>query len=248
MIIVGHRGAKAEAPENTVASFANAYEAGIRHFELDIQLSKDGQLVVIHDKTVDRTTGQTGKVADLDADEMRAMDAGQHLPPWHTPTPIPLLTEILDAIPEFRSIQFEVKGDTRSRMNTLCNRLVELIQKRQLFGRCIVTSSNTWVLQQIKRLNSTIDTGYVAQKRFPSPVQTAIKHDCSLLALYYKLADKSVMEECQKAGLQVSTWTVNTIPEILHLQQLGVHSVITDYPQHVLRHFQSQENLPFHFQ
>ncbi|OZG73462.1 glycerophosphodiester phosphodiesterase [Hahella sp. CCB-MM4] len=248
MIIVGHRGAKAEAPENTVISFAKAYEAGIRYFELDVQLSLDGQLIVIHDKTVDRTTGQTGKIADLNADELRAMDAGKHIPPWHESAPIPLLSEILDAIPEFRSIQFEVKSDTRARLNTLCNRLVELIQKRQLFGRCIVTSSNTWVLQQIKRLNSSIETGYVGQRRFPSPVQTAVKHGCSLLAIYHKLVDSSVMEECKKAGLEVSTWTVNTIPEILQLQKLGVHSVITDYPQHVLKHFQQQENLPFHFQ
>ncbi len=248
MIIVGHRGAKAEAPENTVISFEAAYKVGIRHFELDIQLSKDGELIVIHDNSVDRTTGVKGKVADLNAAELTALDAGHHIPPWYAPAPIPTLGEVLDAIPEFQSIQFEVKTDSRGRLNTLCNRLVELIQKRQLFGRIVVTSSNTWVLQQVKRLNQTIDTGYVAQKRFPSPVQTAIKLNCSLLALYHKLADEELIRDCQKAGILVSTWTVNTIPEINALQAIGVHSVITDYPQHVLKHYLSQPELNFHVQ
>ncbi|WLQ16886.1 glycerophosphodiester phosphodiesterase [Hahella aquimaris] len=241
MIIVGHRGAKGEAPENTVAGFVHPYREGIRNFELDLQLSKDGHLMVIHDKTTNRTTGHAAKVAELTAAELGDLDAGLHIPPWHEPAAVPTLQDILAACPEFQSIQLEIKTDTKPRLNILCNRLVELIQHEKLFGRVIVTSSNSWVLQQIKRLNGSIDTGYVAEKRFPGPIQTALKLNCRMLVLYYKLADEELMREARKAGLEVSTWTVNMIPDVLRLQELGVHSVITDYPCHVLKYLKTQQ-------
>ena len=80
MKIVGHRGAKGEAPENTLPSFKHAYGQGIRHFELDVRLSSDGELMTIHDKTTDRTTGLSGNVAELTAKQLTSIDAGQPLP------------------------------------------------------------------------------------------------------------------------------------------------------------------------
>jgi glycerophosphoryl diester phosphodiesterase len=243
MKIIGHRGARGEAPENTLASFVHAYQQGIRHFELDVRLSKDGKLVVIHDKTTDRTTGLSGSVAELSISELTAMDAARHIPPWPEPAHIPTLPNVIDACQDFQSIQFEVKSDSKIRLNTLCNRLVELIQQRDLYARAVVTSSNTWVLQQFKRLNSSVTTGYVAVNRFPNPVQTALKYNCKLLVLNYKLADETVVRACSAAGLKLSCWTVNTLPEIQTLQALGVESVITDYPCLVFNYYQQQTNL-----
>lgn len=243
MKIVGHRGARGEAPENTLASFDHAYTHGIRHFELDVRLSKDGELVVIHDKTTDRTTGISGSVAELSAVELTAMDAARHIPPWHEPAPIPELTSVLEVCRDYHSIQFEVKTDSKTRLNALCNRLVELIQQNDLYSRITVTSSNTWLLQQVKRLNNSINTGYVAENRFPNPLQTAVKFKCNLLALNYKLADEAIVRNCKDAGIDISCWTANTLPEIAVLQQLGVSSVITDYPSLVLKYYQMQTEI-----
>lgn len=244
MKIIGHRGARGEAPENTLASFTHAYNHGIRHFELDVRLSQDGKLVVIHDKTTDRTTGVAGTVAELSAAELTAMDAAQHIPPWPEPALVPLLQDVLKVCLDFRSIQFEVKPDSKTRLNTLCNRIVELIQQNDLYRRVTVTSSSTWVLQQIKRLNSSVRTGYVAENRFPNPLQTALKFKCSLLALNYKLADDIIIKNCKDADIEISCWTVNTMPEILVLQQLGIKSVITDYPGLVLKYYEMQTDIP----
>ncbi len=238
MKIVGHRGARGECPENTVASFVHAYQAGIRHFELDVQLSMDGELIVIHDKTTDRTTGHSAKVEELTAKELTALNANRHEPPWYRPTPIPMLTEIIEACPEFESIQFEVKPDSKARLNNVCNRLVELIQRQKLFERSIVTSANTWVIQQIKRLNSRISTGYVAGGRFPSPLAAALKYQCEFLVLNYSLADKNIVADCNEVNVELSCWTVNTLPDIDKLQAAGVRNIITDYPTLVKRYFE----------
>lgn len=243
MLIFGHRGARAEAPENTVAGFVHAYEQGIRHFELDLQLSADGQLVVIHDKTLDRTTGQKGKVADFSAAQMAALDARHNTPPWPEPTPVPRLEDIFAACPDMALVQLEVKSDRRERLNVLCNRLVEWIQREGLLNRVVVTSASVWVLQQVKRLNAQIATGYVAEYRFPSPLSTALRYNCNYLCINWKICTPEVIKAAHEAGLHVSAWTVNSLPDMLRLEQDGVDSLITDYPTNTLRCYQARESV-----
>ncbi|KXS52255.1 MAG: glycerophosphoryl diester phosphodiesterase, partial [Marinobacter sp. T13-3] len=96
MIVYGHRGAKGEAPENTLPAFNHAYRQGIRHFELDLVLSKDGIPVLVHDLTVDRTTSHKGNVGNYNVAELAAMDARRNVTGWPTRTGIPTLEQLLD--------------------------------------------------------------------------------------------------------------------------------------------------------
>ncbi|GAA3556114.1 glycerophosphodiester phosphodiesterase [Marinobacter xestospongiae] len=230
MIIYGHRGARGEAPENTLAGFEHAYRHGIRRFEFDLLLSSDGQPVVIHDLTVDCTTSDTGKVADYTAAELGRMDARHGTAAWASPTPIPTLDQVLAAIPDFEHLQLEVKSDKRHRLNVLCNRLTELIQRHDLFERVVVTSADTWFLQEIRRRNRRIAIGAVVERRFPNPVQVASRLNCDYLILNWKLCSAKLVEEAHRRELQVSVWTVNRIHDMLTLEQHGVDSIITDYP------------------
>ena len=241
MLIFGHRGARNEAPENTVAGFIHAYRHGIRHFELDVQLSADRQLVVIHDKTLERTTGQPGKVSETTAEQLSRLDARHNTPPWPEVTPVPRLEEIFQACPHIQTIQLEVKNDKRERLNILCNRLVEMIQRDQLQDKVVVTSSVVWVIQQIKRLNATISTGYVAEYRFPSPLATALKNQCEYLCINWKICTPEIIAEAHRNGLHVSAWTVNSLPEMLRLQQDGIDSIITDYPTNTQESLKQQQ-------
>jgi glycerophosphoryl diester phosphodiesterase len=241
MLIFGHRGARAEAPENTVAGFVHAYEQGIRHFELDLQLSSDGEIIVIHDKTVERTTGQPGKVAEMTSAQLTQLDARHNTPPWHDPAPIPTLADIFSACPDIQKIQLEVKSDKRERLNILCNRLVEMIQRENRMGQVVVTSSSVWVIQQIKRLNAHIETGYVAEYRFPSPLGVALKYKCEYLCINWKICTAEIVVEAHKQNMHVSTWTVNALPDMLNLQQQGVDSIITDYPTNTLRYMKKHQ-------
>lgn len=244
MIIYGHRGAKGEAPENTLAGFLHAYRHGIRHFEFDLMLSKDGIPVIIHDLTVDRTTGQSGNVADYTAKELAGMDARSNTTPWSKRTGVPSLEELLEAIPEFEHLQLEVKSDNRQRLNILCNRLTEIIQRRDLYRRVAITSSDTWLLQEIHRRDRKIRIGLVTDRRFPKPTNVAARLKCDYLCVGWKICSKSLVEEAHRRDLHVSTWTVNRIHDMLELEARGVDSIITDFPTSTKIYFDNRAAVP----
>ncbi|MDO3720198.1 glycerophosphodiester phosphodiesterase [Marinobacter sp. chi1] len=230
MIVYGHRGAKGEAPENTLPGFIHAYRNGIRHFELDLILSKDGKPVLIHDLTVDRTTSHKGSVASYTADELAGMDARKNTSSWPSPVGIPSLEGLLDQFDDLEHLQLEVKSDKRQRLNVLCNRLTEIIQRRDLYQKVAITSSDTWLLKEVKRRNKHIRTGLVAERKFPKPLSMALKFDCDYLCLNWKLCSKSLVESANRRGMHVSVWTVNRIHDMLVMETMGVDSIITDYP------------------
>jgi glycerophosphoryl diester phosphodiesterase len=230
MIIYGHRGAKGEAPENSLAGFRHAYRHGVRHFELDLVLSKDGRPMIIHDLTVDRTTNSTGEVYNFTAAELADMDARRNTTAWPSKVGVPSLEELLETLPDIEHLQLEVKKDTRSRLNVLCNRIVEVIQHRNLFNRVIVTSSDAWFLRQVRRRDRQVRIGLVTDRKFPRPVNTAARLKCDFLCLGWKICSKTLVDEAHRRELKVSTWTVNRIHDMLSLEAMGVDSIITDFP------------------
>ncbi|MBV1921576.1 MAG: glycerophosphodiester phosphodiesterase, partial [Pseudomonadales bacterium] len=131
-IIVGHRGARQEAPENTLDGFRLLRSLNIHHVELDLHLSKDNQLVVVHDKTVDRTTAHSGYVSDFTAANLAKMNAAHHFPNWDCHSGIPLLDEILAEWQELKSIQLEVKPPNKEQFSMLAQELTNHIQRHQL--------------------------------------------------------------------------------------------------------------------
>ncbi|MBU2955317.1 glycerophosphodiester phosphodiesterase [Marinobacter sp. F3R08] len=230
MIVYGHRGAKGEAPENTLSGFIHAYRHGIRHFELDLVLSKDGKPVLIHDLSVDRTTRHKGSISQFTADELAAMDARHNTASWPTATGIPELEDLLDQFDDLEHLQLEVKKDSRQRLNILSNRLTEVIQRRNLCQNVAITSADTWFLKQIRRRNKNIRIGLVAERKFPRPLSVASRLGCEYLCINWKLCSKALVEQAHRRGMHVSTWTVNRIHDMLQLEEMGVDSIITDYP------------------
>lgn len=230
MIVYGHRGAKGEAPENTLPGFKHAYRQGVRHFELDLVLSKDGKPVLVHDLTIDRTTGQKGEVSNYTAAELAAMDARKNASPWPERAGIPSLEDLLDQFNDIEHFQLEVKKDSRTRLNVLCNRLTEIIQHRNLYQTAAITSSDAWFLKEIRRRNKRIRTGLVAERRFPRPIGQAARLGCEYLCINWKLCSPELVENARRKEMHVSCWTVNRIQDMLRLEAMGVDSVITDYP------------------
>ena len=230
MIVYGHRGAKGEAPENSLAGFRHAYRQGVRHFELDLVLSKDGKPVVIHDLTVDRTTGKTGEVYSFMASELSTMDARRNTTPWPSPVGIPSLEDLLSEFPEVEHLQLEVKKDARQRLNILCNRIIEVIQSRKLYSQVVVTSSDAWFLREVRRRDRKISIGLVTDRKFPRPVNVAARLHCDFLCLGWKVCSKALVEEAHRRDMKISTWTVNRIHDMQSLEAMGVDSIITDFP------------------
>ncbi|HKK55503.1 glycerophosphodiester phosphodiesterase [Marinobacter sp.] len=244
MIVYGHRGAKGEAPENSLAGFRHAFRHGIRHFELDLVLSKDGKPVIIHDLTVDRTTDQTGEVYKYTASELAGMDARRNTTAWPSSVGVPGLEDLLNEFPEIEHLQLEVKKDARQRLNVLCNRIIEVIQRRGLYGQVVVTSSDTRFLREVRRRDRKVKTGLVSNRKFPRPTKVAARMHCDYLCLGWRICSRGLVDEAHRRDMKVSTWTVNRIHDMLYLEDMGVDSIITDYPTSTRIYFDNRARNP----
>lgn len=228
-LIYGHRGAKGEAPENTLVSFEQCLQQGVRRCELDLHLSRDGELMVIHDPTLKRTTGRRGKVVQHDADELVNYDAREGGPGWKIPCPIPRLSELFEKC-DFEHWQLEVKSASRVRAARTVMAIKELAEQHRLLDRITVTSSSREVLRALNRLAPEISRGLVAEYNWLDPLKVARQYGCSLLALKWTLCTPERLEKARKQGLHVSVWTVNEPALMRRLADFGVDSLITDYP------------------
>lgn len=236
--LVGHRGARGEAPENTVAGFLVAVEAGVKAIELDVRMSADGQLMVLHDARVDRTTWHSGQARHFSQAELGLLDARRNTPGWHSPVGIPTLAEAVDACPDSIGFQFEVKGgDDRAYLERLAHKLRQLIEERQLHHRVVVTSSHTGFLRMMALQAPEVSLGYVCQYRYLQPLRRCTALRCQWLIAHYELVDARLVARARQKGLKLSVWTVNDLREAERLAALGVDSIITDYPTSFAVHF-----------
>jgi len=237
MEIIGHRGARKEAPENTVESFIHAQNNGCFHFELDVRLSSDRSLMVYHDKTLKRTSGIKRKVIATSSKVLRHTDARFNTPGWPKPCYIPLLKDVVDAVPNTLSWQFEVKPDSHYNMKVIIKKLSHFIMKHKLNDKVVATSSSKWFLKEMKRFSPHIKTGYVAAHKLHRPVSTCIALDCDLLVLHEELISPSLLRHAELGSIEVSCWTVNELDRMMYLKELGIKSLITDIPTTAIKHF-----------
>ena len=228
-LIYGHRGAKGEAPENTLTSFQQCLEHGLRRCELDLHLSRDGELMVIHDPTLKRTTGHRGKVVEHDAAELVGYDARRGGPGWHFPCPIPRLGELFEQC-EFEHWQLEVKSASKVRAARTVEAIAFLSRRFGLDDKITITSSSREVLGAAQRLTPHLSRGLVAEYAWLDPLKVARNYGCDLLALNWTLCTPERLLKAQKAGLHVSVWTVNEPALMRRLADFGVDSIITDFP------------------
>ncbi|PCJ18343.1 MAG: glycerophosphodiester phosphodiesterase [Gammaproteobacteria bacterium] len=244
MEIIGHRGARSEAPENTLAGFLHLQSLGIQSVELDLRLSRDFELMIIHDESVDRTTDQTGKVFQFSASELERMDArGQQWQDrtYNEETGVPLLRKLLKRWPALKSIQLEVKSPDRSHFEILGNGLMTLCQHFGLKGT--ITSSDLGFLQHLNSAQCPLTLGYVAKTMEPDPIQTALQLHCQHLIAQGDLCSSEWVTQAHDASLKVSAWTVNDEETFRHFERIGVDSVITDQPS-LFQELIRQKTLP----
>ncbi|SDU17793.1 glycerophosphoryl diester phosphodiesterase [Pseudomonas pohangensis] len=228
-LIYGHRGAKGEAPENTLASFQRCLEHDVRRCELDLHLSRDGELMVIHDPTLKRTTRHRGRVAQHDATELVQFDARGGGPGWPHPCPIPRLAELFEQCP-FEHWQLEVKSASRTRAARSVLAIKALVERYGLQDKVCVTSSSREVLRALNRLTPELSCGLIAEYAWLDPLKIARHYNCDLLALNWTLCTPERLLKAQKQGLHVSVWTVNEPALMRRLADFGADSIITDFP------------------
>ncbi|MDA2930194.1 glycerophosphodiester phosphodiesterase [Acidobacteria bacterium AH-259-O06] len=234
-LVIAHRGASGEAPENTMAAFERAIEMKVDLIELDIHFSKDGEIMVIHDETVDRTTDGRGAIAEMTRNEVQALDAGSWFSPRFEGERVPTLSEVIELVkPTPVNLLIEIKQG-RGLPHGFEKRLIQAIQEHNILSRVIVQSFNHAAVRKVKEENPSIATGALIDYRSPDPVSEVKAAGAETLGLKSSLVTREVIEKAHRNGLRVFVWTVNKLARIRKMLTLGVDGVITDYPSRVRR-------------
>ncbi len=233
-LIFGHRGAMARAPMNSMAAFKLAGEQGADGIELDVHLSRDGQLVVIHDDTVDATTDGQGKVADMTLDQLKRLDAGAWYADEFAGQGIPTLDEVIDAIGKSLFINVEIKSPRES-VDRLENRLASCLRRHNMRERIIVSCFDPVILRRVKQTMPMVLMGFLYQPDMPAA------HYLPLKELWHEarhprhdMVDEGYMRWARAQGYFVNVWTVNDPRRALQLKRLGVNSIMTDDPATII--------------
>ncbi len=235
--IFAHRGAKALSPENTLPAFKKALEMGVHGVELDVQCSQDGELMVIHDYTVDRTTDGTGKVAELTLSELRELDAGSYMGYVYLCTKIPTLEDALDLIGHRCVVNIEVKSMDLQGGDEV-EKVAKLVADRQLYDQVIVSSFNPVSLIEMRYVNPAIRLGLLYADPLPSHLFNAwLSPIIAPEALHprHDLVDETYMAEARRLNKAVNVWTVNDVEEARRLDALGVDALISDVPDVIMQ-------------
>jgi glycerophosphoryl diester phosphodiesterase len=229
LVRVAHRGASVECPENTLLAFRKAMEHGVDALELDVQLTRDDVLVVMHDTVVDRTTNGTGRVRDHLLPEIRQLDAGQG-------EKVPTLAEVIQLVtPTSTWLCVEIKGEDRSSELAITEAVVQALDKAAFLERTIVTSFSPAALLKARALQPTLAT-----MLDPSPqdgsltprqiCEQTLRAGANSLSFDHHFVTPAIAEAARLSGLALWPWAPDTAEDYQAMLRLGVPGLMTNRP------------------
>jgi glycerophosphoryl diester phosphodiesterase len=234
---IAHRGATGYAPENTVAGFDLAVDMKADYIEIDVQRSKDGELVVIHDTSVDRTTDGTGKVGDLTFDYLRSLDAGSWKGEQFAGEPIPTFEEILDRYHGKVGILIELKAPEL--YPGIEEQVADKIKERNLDKpqneKIIIQSFNFESMKTMDQLLPNVPIGVLTSNRADTTAE-ALQEFSAYADWFnpsYGIVTKELVNQVHSLGMQIGSWTVRSQDAADFLFEMDVDAIITDYPDYV---------------
>ncbi|EHM10770.1 glycerophosphoryl diester phosphodiesterase [Thermanaerovibrio velox DSM 12556] len=231
MMVIGHRGAAGLAPENTLGAIRKGLELGVQGIEVDVQLTRDGKPVIIHDFSVDRTSNGTGEVANLTLEEIRRLDAGSWFGREFQGERIPTLVEVLETVPPNVMLNLELKQITFQRRG-----LEEAVAKElKQFGRwdnVVVSSFDHKALETIKGLLEDLRIGLLTYNYLLNPQVYLDSLGFQAYSVHpaFELVDQQDCKAYKERGLKVFCYTVNHHETAREIEALGVDGIFTDRP------------------
>lgn len=243
MKIIGHRGARGEAPENTLGGFQYIHDLGIRAVEFDVRQLQDDALVIMHDDQFTRTTGHSKSLYECQSDDLCHYDQSHFWHDWSKFEITPSLSQTLRIIQNFDHIEVEIKAvDTEYE----ANKLIETLQN-QLIGfenSAVITSFDTKIHHALNQQKSSFKHGLLIEDDIQyRAIDQALALGCCQIGWMNELATNEIITATQNANLAISVWTVNDVKRAQELYVLGIQGLITDYPKEMLIFFERKELL-----
>lgn len=222
MLIFGHRGFSAKAPENTLAAFELAFATGADGVELDLRLSGDDQIVIIHDTNLQRSHGKPQLIASLGTDQLSRLEP-----------PIPTLQAVLDIAPPNSSLNLEIKPDEHTKIDTLVAKLKTLLALNSKPLALLISSFDPDIIRACQQQLPAIPRAMAFENNIDFTL--CLELQCQFLSLHHSLVHNDVVTQAKLHGLKITTWTVNDPNIGAVMATLGVHSLISDNPEAMLR-------------
>ena len=233
MEILAHRGASGTAPENTIAAFKKALIDGCDGFEFDVQQTKDGEIVVFHDWTLERTSNGSGYLRDHTLNELKKLDAGSWFSDNFIGEKIPTLEETLDIIPDDKLINIELKEEHSVERGTE-KKVLDIIRKYPT-KNIIVSSFSHNLLKNLKELDDSIKVGILLECALVN-LDLYIKNLGFKIDAYHpgkSFLNKKDVDYLNSMGIDINVWTVNTTKDLNLLKDMGVTRIITNFPKEI---------------
>ena len=217
MILTGHRGAAKLEPENTLLSIQKAIDLGVDQIEIDVHLTRDQHLVVIHDATVDRTTDGRGAIADFTLAEVKQLDAGKG-------ERIPTLQEVIDLVRGKVILQIELKGPGTAAP------VIQAIKQNSLKDGVLLTSFVHDRLREARQLNPNLRLGALWANPPPDACEQALDMGAEAIHIQHLNIDSQLVEKAHAHGLKIRAWNPDTVEEIQRVVDLGVDAIGSNRP------------------
>ncbi|GCF07866.1 glycerophosphodiester phosphodiesterase [Dictyobacter arantiisoli] len=244
LVRIAHRGGSLLAPENTLAAFRNALTMPVDMLELDVQMSRDGQVVVFHDATVERVTNGTGNLLDLDFAYLRSLDAASHFPGgWPLPEQIPTLREVLALAHNRVQVCIELKLSERDgvygRYPRIAEAIVEDLRATKMVDQVLLISFDWVALAKISRLENSLVTGALVSRDLwtfeeDPTLEKLCKQvslaGCNWIDLDRELFTPELLSTVHRNGFKLGLWTVDDLAELRSFASVGVDALTTDRP------------------
>ena len=236
-LLIAHRGSSGEAPENTIAAFRLAVEQGADMLELDVRMTRDGELVVLHDRTLRRTTDGSGSVYAWTLKELKKLDAGSWFDPGFAGERIPTLREVLNMLPPRVGLNIEVKTDGQPRF-PIERTLVKILNEEAPASGIFISSFDHRFLRRLHALAPELELGALL-----IPVRDSARSPASLhrsLGIRWIVCSgswlrKRFIARAHEGGLSVCCYTVNTERQLARAVRFGIDAVISNFPSRVRR-------------
>lgn len=227
--LVAHRGAMGYAPENTLTAFQKAIDMGATMIELDVHLTRDQEIVVIHDSELVRTTTGHGLVEDMTLAEIQSFDAGIAMGPEFKGETVPTLQQVMELVNHQTALNIEIKAG-RTLYPGIVDRILEVISAYRAEKEVVISSFHKEYLREVRQKAEDLEVAVLFDEPSPGIFDEAVREKWQGLHPWYKLIDKKFMDRACRRGLSVRAWTVNRASEMKNLLHWGVKGIITNFP------------------